>query len=131
MLVPIRKFFSHAMSGNNSVIDALRVVSPIPPDLGFINRKDIENNETTKEFFDYVLSFYGKGGLYDFGAVIDDIITATQIYINKTITKNNQFYTWGYGDSLDRERVRDILLDEDIFGYEWKTNAKLHLDLTN
>ena len=42
-----------------------------------------------------------------------------------------KFYTWGYGDSLDRERVRDILLDEDIFGYEWKANAKLHLDLTN
>ena len=48
-----------------------------------VNRKDIENNETTKEFFDYVLSFYGKGGLYDFGAKIDDVITATVIYLNK------------------------------------------------
>ena len=96
-----------------------------------INRKDIENRKMTREFFDYVLSFYGKGGLYDFGAKLDDVITATQIYINKIVTNKNKFYTWGYGDSLDRERVRDILLDEDIFGYEWKTNAKLHLDLTN
>ena len=47
-----------------------------------INRKDIENRKMTREFFDYVLSFYGEGGLYDFGAKLDDVITATQIYLN-------------------------------------------------
>ena len=31
---------------------------------------------------------------------------------------NQEYCTWGDGDSLDRERVRDILLDE--FGYTHK-----------
>ena len=52
-----------------------------------INRKDIEKYETTREFVDYVLSFYGKGCIYDFGAKIDDVVTATQIYINKIVTQ--------------------------------------------
>ena len=94
-----------------------------------VNRKDIENRKMTREFFDYVLSFYGKGGLYDFGVKKNDVITATVIYLNKVLADDTETYTWGYGDSLDRERVRDILLDQ--IGYEWKETASLKLDLTN
>lgn len=93
-----------------------------------INRKYIENNQTISDFIDYVLSFYGKGEIYDFGAKIDDVIIATVIYINRCLKNDNDLYTWGYGDSLDRERVRDILLDE--IGYEWKATASITLNLT-
>jgi hypothetical protein len=92
-----------------------------------IVRKDIENKKTLIEFFDYVLDFYGKGGIYDFGASRKDIITATVIYINKGLTDESENYAWGYGDSLDRERVRDILID--ILGYQWKDTAILKLVL--
>ena len=36
------------------------------------------------------------------------IIKATQKYINS----QSENYTWGDGDSLDRERVRDIILTD-------------------
>ena len=93
-----------------------------------VKRKDIENKKMIKEFVDYVLCFYGKGGIYDFGAKKKDVVTATVIYLNKVLTDKSETYTWGDGDSLDRERVRDILLDQ--IGYEWKETAKLRLDLT-
>ena len=93
-----------------------------------VNRKDIEKYKTTREFVDYVLSFYGKGCIYDFGVKKNDVVTATVIYLNKVLADKTETYTWGDGDSLDRERVRDILLDQ--MGYEWKETAKLRLDLT-
>ena len=30
-------------------------------------------------------------------------------------SNNNEYYTWGEGDSLDRERVRDIILEQPQF----------------
>tara|TARA_B100001057_G_C22808740_1_gene934535 strand:- start:861 stop:1178 length:318 start_codon:yes stop_codon:yes gene_type:complete len=48
-----------------------------------------------------------------------DITRATLNYIDK-IQKGDLEYvhwTWGDGDSLDRERVRDILLDEYDYKY--------------
>jgi hypothetical protein len=59
------------------------------------------------EFIKYVKSFYGPGGIYDMGATDDDIIEATFKYIQS----GAKFY----GDSFDREHVRDIMIDE--FGY--------------
>ena len=32
-----------------------------------------------------------------------------------TFNDNNSYYTWGDGDSLDRERVRDIILEQPQF----------------
>ena len=55
------------------------------------------------EFVDYVYDFYGKNGIYDMGATRDNITTATIDYIASD--DSLPFY----GDSLDRERVRDIL----------------------
>ena len=72
------------------------------------------------EFIDYVDSFYGtndpiypmmcrenKQPLTKF-----DIERATQNYLVMCQDETNKFCTWGDGDSLDRERVRDILLEE-------------------
>ena len=72
------------------------------------------------EFIDYVDSFYGtndpiypmmcrenKQPLTKF-----DIERATQNYLVMCQDETNKFCSWGDGDSLDRERVRDILLEE-------------------
>lgn len=57
-----------------------------------------------KEFIDYVLSFYGKGGLYDIGATEEEVKTALNIRLK--IRQDIEFD----GDSYDREIVRDIIL---------------------
>ena len=54
------------------------------------------------EFFYYVMSFYGAGGIYDMNATEDMILEATQ----KHITEGADFC----GDSIDRELVRDIMI---------------------
>lgn len=59
-------------------------------------------------FIPYVDSFYNeKDGIYPIKGLTNSmIINATQKYI----TSQTKDYTWGDGDSLDRERVRDIIL---------------------
>ena len=60
------------------------------------------------DFIAYVDSFYNeKNGIYPIKGLTNDmIINATQKYI----TSQTKDYTWGGGDSVDRERVRDIIL---------------------
>ncbi len=58
-----------------------------------------------KEFIDYVLSFYGEGGLYDFGASEVDVLVA----LAERITAAGEGLPFE-GDSIDRELVRDIML---------------------
>ena len=41
-----------------------------------------------------------------------DILGATQNYLAMCSDDSIENCTWGDGDSLDRERVRDILLEE-------------------
>ena len=64
--------------------------------------------DTLCDFLAYVDSFYNeKNGIYPIKGLTNDmIINATQKYI----TSQTKDYTWGGGDSLDRERVRDIIL---------------------
>jgi hypothetical protein len=61
------------------------------------------------EFYNYVFSFYNEvDGIYPIvGLTRDTIVKAT----NKYIASQEENYTWGGGDSLDRERVRDIILN--------------------
>ena len=79
------------------------------------------------DFVKYVDSFYGTNDpLYP---LIDnntkdplnlyDIMRATVNYVDKCMKGDLEFvhYVWGDGDSLDRERVRDILIDEYNYGY--------------
>jgi len=64
------------------------------------------------EFIDYVLSFYGKDGLYPQNRTKEQVAFATCQYLDAVTyyeSEGIEGYTWGYGDSLDRERVRDIM----------------------
>ena len=79
-----------------------------------------ELNDMLTEFVDYVESFYGTTDpdpLYpmsdkDTGLPLTrtDIYGATADYLSKCSDDSEELCTWGDGDSLDRERVRDILL---------------------
>ena len=65
------------------------------------------------EFIDYVWSFYGnEDPLYPIkGLTKKDILDAFNVYVSRIESNTFDFYSWGGGDSLDRERVRDILLE--------------------
>ena len=69
-------------------------------------------------FVNYVYSFYGVNDpLYPLvkdGKPLSkvDILGATENYLSRCSDKRVANCEWGDGDSLDRERVRDILLDE-------------------
>ena len=81
------------------------------------------------EFVEYVDSFYGVNDpLYPLeknGQPLTtvDIYGATEIYLNRISKGDLEYvhYEWGDGDSLDRERVRDILINE--FNYTYKEDT--------
>ena len=90
-----------------------------------------ENSQS--QFINYCLDFYGKSGIYPLADPIinnkfverDDVLKAFKKY--KTLldaaeqlekeTETEILYSWGDGDSLDRERVRDILLQN--YNFQW------------
>ena len=75
-----------------------------------------ELNDMLTQFTEYVYSFYGApDALYPMGATKVDIISATYDYLNAITTLNNERFTWGDGDSINRERVRDFLVRN--YGY--------------
>ena len=55
-----------------------------------------------KKFIDYCMSFYGPQGLYPMGMTPDEIQKAVRLM---DLIGNFEFE----GDSIDRERVRDIV----------------------
>jgi len=61
-----------------------------------------------KVFVDYVMDFYGKGGIYDFGVERDEVIRAIGKLI--AIRANDPDGIGFEGDSVDRENVRDIII---------------------
>ena len=83
-----------------------------------------ELNDMLTNFVEYVDSFYGVNDpLYPLvkdGQSLSkvDILGATEKYLGQCADDKLEYVTWGDGDSLDRERARDILLDE--FGYSHK-----------
>ena len=85
------------------------------------------------QFINYVLDFYGQGGIYPLADPIinnkfverDDVLKAFKKYktlldasiqLQKELQIENR-YTWRDGDRLDRERVRDILLQN--YNFQW------------
>ena len=76
------------------------------------------------EFVDYVDSFYGTNDplypLYKDGEPLtkEHIRHATIVYLDRCNNDDFELCLWGDGDSLDRERVRDILTEK--FGYEYE-----------
>ena len=84
-----------------------------------------ELNDMLTDFVDYVYSFYGdkKEALYPLFNVDNDkqvtkadIICAPYDYLHEVNKRNDEYFTWGDGDSLDRERVRHILVIK--YGYD-------------
>ena len=79
-----------------------------------------ELNDMLTNFVKYVDSFYGQDDpLYPMMSREPkqplnkhDILCATYHYLSRCSDKRVTNCTWGDGDSLDRERVRDILLEE-------------------
>ena len=79
-----------------------------------------ELNDMLTNFVKYVDSFYGQDDpLYPMMSRETkqplnkhDILCATHYYLSQCSDKRVTNCTWGDGDSLDRERVRDILLEE-------------------
>lgn len=61
------------------------------------------------EFVEYVDSFYNPvTGIYPIGgATVATITKAIETYLNSLSDQQS----WGGGDSVDRERVRDIVLE--------------------
>ena len=79
-----------------------------------------ELNDMFTDFVNYVDSFYGQNDpLYPMMSQETkqpltklDIYRATENYLSMCSDKTNKYCEWGDGDSLERERVRDILLEE-------------------
>ena len=77
-------------------------------------------NDMFTDFVNYVDSFYGQNDpLYPMMSQETkqpltkyDIYRATENYFNRITELDDDRYTWGDGDSIDRERVRDILLED-------------------
>ena len=73
------------------------------------------------DFIEYVWSFYGANdALYPIeGLQKQHIFDAFNIYINRIEKGDLEYvhYSWGQGDSLDRERVRDIILEQPQFTF--------------
>ena len=84
------------------------------------NKVYTKETKMLKEFVNYVDSFYGQNDpLYPMMSretkqplTKFDIQRASENYLEMCLDEANKFCTWGDGDSLDRERVRDILLEE-------------------
>jgi len=74
-----------------------------------------------EEFADYVWSFYSPNSeLYPIkGLTIEDVFHAIEIYKDRILKGDLEYvhYSWGEGDSLDRERVRDIILESPQFTF--------------
>ena len=72
-------------------------------------------------FVNYVWSFYNEDSdLYPIKDLTrHDILEAYSVYQNRILKGDLEYvhYSWGGGDSLDRERVRDIILENPRF--EW------------
>jgi len=74
------------------------------------------------DFVDYVFSFYGADdALYQMNVTKDDITLATEDYLQAISDLDSDIFTWGDGDSLDRERVRDMLVRN--YGYPTDFNG--------
>jgi hypothetical protein len=69
-----------------------------------INNKEPAMNNFTQ----YLLDFYGPDGIYNLGFTAEQINLATQLYKCRLedIYPGQEFC----GDSVDRERVRDIIM---------------------
>ena len=93
------------------------------------------------EFVNYDDSFYGTNDpLYPLMSAetkqplcIYDIVRAIHTYIERIEKGDLEYvhYSWGDGDSLDRERVRDILLEEYNYTYVPETDLTGNINIAD
>ena len=71
------------------------------------------------EFYNYVYDFYNPDSdLYPIkGLTKKDILEASGLYLQMCTYPSMPEYSWGDGDTLDREHVRDILLQSPQFTF--------------
>ena len=82
-----------------------------------VQKAKIENKEIL-EFVNYVNEFYNpETGIYPIkGATVSAIVKAINTYTSEVFETEAVYIegfigqTWGGGDSVDRERVRDIII---------------------
>ena len=73
----------------------------------------LRNNQKLVQFRNYVLSFYAYDGIYPIeGLTVAKVENAIQTYLSHISSCNSWISEWGDGDFLDRERVRDIILEQ-------------------
>jgi hypothetical protein len=73
----------------------------------------LRNNPDLVEFRNYVLSFYAYDGLYPVEGLDVPIVESTIMKYLEICSSTSRRETWGHGDSMDRERVRDLFIDRD------------------
>jgi len=83
-------------------------------------KKNIINLDDKSDFIEYVWSFYGTDDpVYPIqGLTKEMIILATAIYLILDKDDSRPEMNWGDGDSIDREHVRNIILE--IFNLKWE-----------
>lgn len=78
------------------------------------------NHPIFHDFVDYVYSFYGEDApdvLYPIkGCTRRVCFNTCRDYVTATMGTD----AWGYGDSVDRERVRNMIIAK---GYKWEKAA--------
>ena len=82
-------------------------------------KKNIINLDDKSDFIEYVWSFYGTDDpVYPISGLTKGmIVVGTYIYRQYCLDDSKPEMQWGDVDSLDREHVRDIILD--IFNLKW------------
>jgi hypothetical protein len=68
----------------------------------------IMSKDEINQFIDYVMSFYGPDGLYPMDANRTTVRKATNDIVRIAKIKGQEFC----GDSIDRELVRDLMIDK-------------------
>jgi len=66
------------------------------------------SKEFINDFIDYTMSFYGPDGIYPMGANRTVVRKATNDVIRIAKLKGEEFC----GDSIDRELVRDLMINK-------------------
>jgi len=71
----------------------------------------LRKNPEFTNFRNYVLSFYAYDGLYPVEGLNVEIVERAIVKYIEICSSPAQPESWGHGDSLDRERVRDLIID--------------------
>lgn len=71
----------------------------------------MRSNPDLVRFRNYVLSFYAYDGLYPIEGLSVSVVERAIMQYLEICSSTTTHEQWGQGDSLDRERVRDLIID--------------------